>query len=143
MNFGHKIAIAYVSFVVIIITMVVLCINNKDIFLVSGDYYKREIAYQEEINKFDNTAKLTAPVQISKKSGKVELVFPPELNGSSGELHFYRPANAKLDFKVPLTLSSDLTQTVDVSQQVSGLWVLKMEWNKSGKTYMKEEKIVF
>jgi hypothetical protein len=143
MNFGHKIAIAYTSFVVIIITMVVLCINNKDIFLVSGDYYKREIAYQEEINKYDNTSKLTAPVQISKKSGKVEIMFPQELEGSSGELHFYRPSNAKLDFKVPIALSSDLTQTVDVSQQVSGLWVLKMEWNKSGKTYMKEEKIVF
>jgi hypothetical protein len=143
MNFGHKIAIAYTSFVVIIITMVVLCINNKDIFLVSGDYYKREIAYQEEINKYDNTSKLTAPVQISKKSGKVEIMFPQELEGSSGELHFYRPSNAKLDFKVPIALSSDLTQTVDVSHQVSGLWVLKMEWNKSGKTYMKEEKIVF
>ncbi len=142
MNFGHKITIAYSLFVVLIITMVTLCVKNKDIFLVSSDYYKREIAYQDEINKYDNTSKLSSPVKISKESDKVLFYFPEELVGASGEIHFYRPANANLDFKVPVSIDKNFTQSVDIGKLAGGLWVVKMEWSKEGKQYLKEEKLV-
>lgn len=142
MNFGHKITIAYSLFVVLIITMVTLCVKKKDIFLVSSDYYKREIVYQDEINKYDNASKLTSPVKITKEAENVLINFPEELSGASGEIHFYRPSNATLDFKVPVSMDDNLTQKVNVSNLVSGLWVVKMEWSKAGKQYLKEEKVV-
>lgn len=142
MNFGHKITIAYSLFVVLIITMVTLCVKNKDIFLVSSDYYKREIAYQDEINKYENTSKLSSPVKVSNHSGNVLFQFPEELSGASGEIHFYRPSNANLDFKVPVNIDKNGTQSVNVNELVGGLWVIKMEWSKEGKNYLKEEKVI-
>jgi hypothetical protein len=142
MNFGHKITIAYSLFVALIITMVTLCIKKKDMFLVSSDYYKKELAYQDEIDKYDNASKLLVPVKISKESGNVLIRFPKEQIGSTGEIHFYRPSNANLDFKLPVNIAKDSTQSVDVSKLVGGLWVVKLEWSKDGTQYLKEEKLV-
>lgn len=142
MNFGHKIAIAYTLFVVFIISLVTFCVKQKDIFLVSSDYYKKEIAYQDEIDKLSNTRDLTHPVRIVKTDGSLTFEFPEELQGASGEIHFYRPSDANLDFKVPVHIAPDHTQKVPVSRLVKGQWVVKMEWSKDGKNYLKEEKII-
>ena len=142
MNFGHKITIAYSLFVVLIVTMVTLCVKKKDIFLVSDDYYKKEIAYQDEINKYDNASKLLVPVEIFKESERVLINFPKEQMGATGEIHFYRPSNANLDFKIPVSIDKDSSQSVDISKLAGGLWVVKMEWSKDGKGYLKEEKLV-
>lgn len=142
MNFGHKIAAVYTLFVVFIISLVTFCVKQKDIFLVSSDYYKKEIAYQDEIDKLSNTRELTHPVRIVKTDGSLTFEFPEELQGASGEIHFYRPSDANLDFKVPVHIAPDHTQKVPVSRLVKGQWVVKMEWSKDGKSYLKEEKII-
>ncbi len=54
MSWGNKIAIAYSLFVVLMITLVTMCIKQKDIFLVSDDYYKQEIEFQDRIDKNNN-----------------------------------------------------------------------------------------
>jgi len=143
MNFGHKIAIAYTLFVVFIISLVTFCVKQKDIFLVSSDYYKKEIAYQDEIDKYANTRGLAHPVKVVRNGEFLNFEFPEELQGASGEIHFYRPSDANLDFRMPV--QPDLAtrvQKVAVNHLVKGQWVVKMEWTKDGKDYLKEEKII-
>lgn len=142
MNFGHKIAIVYTLFVVFIVSLVTFCVKQKDIFLVSSDYYKKEIAYQDEIDKYANARGLTRPVKIVVSGEFLTFEFPEELQGASGEIHFYRPSDANLDFKVPVRIDPDHTQKVAVGRLVKGQWVVKMEWSKDGKNYLKEEKII-
>lgn len=143
MNFGHKVTIAYTFFVVMMVSMVVLCIKNKDLFLVSTDYYKKEIAYQDEIDKYQNTSNLPSPVKVERAEGKVKLSFPEELIGSEGEVYFYRPSNGNLDFKIPLEIRKSTVQSIPVEHLAKGLWVVKMEWSKDGKSYLREQKLVF
>ncbi len=142
MNFGHKIAIVYTLFVVFIISLVTFCVKQKDIFLVSSDYYKKEIAYQDEIDKYGNTRALSGPVKIVHEEEFLRFEFPEEMEGASGEIHFYRPSDANLDFKVPVKLDAEQNQQVAVDHLVTGRWVIKMEWSKEGKSYLKEEKII-
>lgn len=143
MNFGHKIAIAYTLFVVFIISLVTFCVKQKDIFLVSSDYYKKEIAYQDEINKYANTHKLAHPVSIVRNGGFLNFEFPEELQGASGEIHFYRPSDANLDFRIPVNIDpASHVQKIAVDHLVRGQWVVKMEWTKEGKDYLKEQKII-
>lgn len=142
MNFGHKIAIVYTLFVVFIISLVTFCVKQKDIFLVSNDYYKKEIAYQDEIDKYANTRGLSQPVKIVRTGDSLNFEFPEELQGATGEIHFYRPSDANLDFKVPVSMNTDHVQKVAVNRLVKGRWVVKMEWTKDGKDYLKEEKII-
>lgn len=142
MNFGHKIAIVYTLFVVFILSLVTFCVKQKDIFLVSSDYYKKEIAYQDEIDKYANTRGLSQPVKVGRTGDSLNFEFPEEMQGATGEIHFYRPSNANLDFKVPVSMDADHVQKVTVNQLVKGRWVVKMEWTKDGKDYLKEEKII-
>ncbi|MCD8540194.1 MAG: FixH family protein, partial [Leadbetterella sp.] len=130
MNFGHKIAIVYTLFVVFIISLVTFCVKQKDIFLVSSDYYKKEIAYQEEIDKYANAQTLSRPVRIINAGDSLTFEFPEELQGASGEIHFYRPSDANLDFKMPVRINADHHQKVAVNHLVKGQWVVKMEWSK-------------
>lgn len=145
MNFGHKIGIVYTLFVIFMITLVTLCVKQKDISLVSNDYYKQEIAYQAEIEKQRNAEQLTTPVTISYTGEKqeVSISFPDEQKGAVGKVKFYRPADAKKDFTVDLALQQSTVQNIEVNKLVKGLWVVKIEWEKAGKLYQTEEKLVF
>ena len=144
MNFGHKIGIFYGLFVIFMITLVTLCVKQKDVSLVSNDYYKKEIDYQAEIEKQRNAGQLTSPVKIvyAGESQQVSLIFPEEQIGATGKVQFYRPSDAKKDFTVDLTLQESTVQKIHVNTLTKGLWVVKIEWAKAGKAYLKEEKIV-
>ncbi|RYU95425.1 FixH family protein [Emticicia agri] len=144
MNFGHKIGIFYGLFVIFMITLVTLCIRQKDISLVSNDYYKQEIAYQAEIDKQRNAGQLTNPVQITYAGAEQQLTvsFPQEQIGARGKVKFYRPSDAKKDFAVDLQLNETAVQHIPVNHLTKGLWVVKIEWENAGKAYLKEEKIV-
>jgi hypothetical protein len=143
MNWGHKITLFYGSFVVFMITLVTLCVKQKDIFLVSDDYYKKEIAYQSEIIKNRNTNALSSAVGVEyiKQSNEVKLVFPDEVKGSIGKIQFYRPSDAKQDFTVDLAVQNSTIQNIPTKNLSRGLWVVKIEWQKDGKEFLKEEKI--
>lgn len=144
MNFGHKIGIFYGLFVIFMITLVTLCIKQKDISLVSDDYYKQEIAYQAEIEKQHNAEQLVNPVQIAYTAEKQEvtLSFPEEQKGATGKVKFYRPSDAKKDITIDLALNETAEQEIPVNHLTKGLWVVKLEWEKAGKAYLKEQKIV-
>ncbi len=144
MNFGHKIGIFYGLFVIFMITLVTLCIRQKDVTLVSDDYYKKEIAYQAEIEKLSNNEHLSTPVKITYAGDKqlVSLSFPEEQKGATGKVQFYRPSDAKKDFTIDLKLTETAVQQIPVTSLSKGLWVVKIEWEKSGTAYLKEEKLV-
>jgi hypothetical protein len=144
MNFGHKIALFYGGFVVFMIIMVVMCFKQKDISLVSDDYYKKEIAYQVEIQKHRNTNQLLLPVKVSYLPDNEEVMinFPENLIGSTGKIQLYRPSDAKKDVAFDLNISASNSQKILVNKLTKGLWIVKIEWQKDGKEYLKEEKIV-
>jgi hypothetical protein len=144
MNFGHKIGIFYGLFVIFMITLVMLCIKQKDISLVSDDYYKQEIAYQAEIEKQHNAEELTSPITIAFAGEKqqVTLSFPEDQKGATGKVKFYRPSDAKKDITVDLDLKETVVQEIPVNHLTKGLWVVKLEWENAGKGYLKEQKIV-
>src|SRR5690606_34848574 len=120
MNFGQKIAVVYTLFVVFIVSLVTFCVKQKDIFLVSSDYYKKEIAYQDEIDKYSNAKKLSLPVNLVNQGDFLQFSFPDEMAGATGEIYFYRPSNAHLDFKVPVHLDSSQAQRIAIDHLVKG-----------------------
>jgi hypothetical protein len=143
MNWGKKIALVYLSFVAFMGFMVWKCLQQKDINLVSEDYYQKEIAYQNNIDQMNNTNQLSKELKFDYKSDsqEVTLDFPKESMGSTGEINFYRPADAHKDFAVKLDITNAESQSIPVSNLDRGLWVVKVSWKKDGKGYYKEEKM--
>jgi hypothetical protein len=143
MNWGHKITLVYVGFVVFMLTLVVLCIKQKDIFLVTENYYSDELAYETRIQKTRNANALGKDLQILVKSNvdSVYLDLTKQSIGSTGSVVFYRPSSQKMDYKIPMNLDYNGQQKIYTGKLADGLWTVKLEWEKAGQEYYKEEKI--
>jgi nitrogen fixation protein FixH len=61
--------------------------------------------------------------------------------GSTGSVVFYRPSSQKMDYKIPMNLDYNGQQKIYTGKLADGLWTVKLEWEKAGQEYYKEEKI--
>jgi hypothetical protein len=143
MNWGYKIALAYTGFVAFMVTLVVLCIQQKDVFLVSENYYAEELKYEDKLVQMRNTSSLDEPVNIALNANadSLNIDLTKSSSNATGKLTFYRPSNPTLDFTLPLDLDNQGTQKIYTKNQVRGLWVIKVQWEKQGKEYYTEQKI--
>lgn len=142
MNWGKKILIGYLSFVALMITMVYLCMQQKDIFLVSDNYYEDELAYESVIQKMKNVEALDGDLEIETFKNGLSFVFPEECKGGNGTLTVYRPSDANLDKTFDLNLSNTRTIVLNTVSFTPGQYVVKLDWSKGGKGYYLEHKII-
>ena len=140
MNWGRGIVIAFVGFAAIIATMVTISMK-QDISLVAKDYYKQEIAYQDQIDRQENFNGLESKPFIKKESGQLVLIFPSKLaeNVSDGSIHLFRPSAANEDQKWTLSLDTTGKQLFNLNDYSKGRWVVKLFWkNASGMEFYNE-----
>ena len=137
MNWGNKIMLSFSVFVAIIITMVVVSMK-QDVFLVSEDYYDKEVKYQTQIDKMQLTSDEKAIVVISKNTDHVQFDFSdvPE----KGEILFFRPSDATKDFKV--AVMKEKRQSLSKTNLEKGYWKMKISWSANGKDYYTEKSVV-
>jgi len=140
------IIIALASFVIFILSFVykVTFLPEYDHHLVSEDYYKDELNYQQEIDKQNNGIELSENVSIEKVSKGLLISFPSEFDPSdiSGTISFQRLSNNKLDFEIPIDLKTK-DVLIEDENLVPGRWDIKIEWNVSDKAYLLKEKISY
>lgn len=142
MNWGYKIIIVFIVFATGMLTMVTKSLRTK-IDMVTPDYYKEELKYQQVIDGKQNAFKLSAPVSISQPSSAVVLTFPSEMRdtGLKGQLTFYRPSDAGKDINVPLKIDSSGQQLVDKQLFTRGLYKVKVQWSMHDQPFYMEEVI--
>lgn len=140
------IVIALVAFIIFILSFVykVTFLPEYDHHLVSEEYYKDELNYQKEINEENKGVALKENIKISKDSLGLTIAFPSEFEPSkiSGTISFMRLSNDKIDFSIPIKLSSN-TYLVEDKSLVPGRWDVKIEWLVDGNTYLYKEKLIY
>ncbi|MFN3404388.1 MAG: FixH family protein [Cytophagaceae bacterium] len=140
MNWGTYITITFIAFAIFMISLVVGTFRaNTD--LVYDDYYKKELEFQQQINKTDNFSKTNKNILVHQTSDGIKIAFPTEMvkNITEGTIRVYRPSDAKLDKEFPLALNEDGTQFVAADFK-SGMYKVKFDW-KSDKEYYTEKTI--
>src|SRR4051794_3243412 len=127
MNWGYKIALVYGGFAAFMIGLVVLCVSQTDIHLVSPDYYKEEITYQNQIDQLQNAHQLKERLQFHYEAPQqvLQLHFPAFAD-RRGEILFFRPSDARKDLKMAVRTDSQGNQAIPVGQLVKGLWKVKV-----------------
>lgn len=137
-GWGTRIAVLYGGFVIMMVTLVILSIK-QDFSLVSNEYYKEELAYQNTIDASKNSSALSAPATVSAYNKEVVIHFPAEFAGNniSGTVHFYSPLAARLDRRFDIAASNNMMH-IDRRQLVSNRYVVKLSWSANGKTYYQE-----
>ena len=141
-SWGTGIAIGIIVFVIISITMTVIFMT-QDVNLVSDNYYEKSLGYQEEIDKQSRTKSLDEEVKINFNGEVINILFPSAYldKNISGEFYFYRPSNPGLDFKLPLHLGEDGSETIPTQRLEKGFWRLKLNWTMDGNGYYSERAI--
>ncbi|MHB1146505.1 MAG: FixH family protein [Lutibacter sp.] len=140
------IIIAMSAFIIFILSYVYKAtfMAEYDHHLVSDDYYKDELNYQQEINKLNKAATLKEDVSLTKVAEGLLIKFPSEFNAEkiTGTISFQRPSNDKIDFALPIKLiTSDYILTDE--NLAEGRWNVKIEWTINGTTYLFKEKLMY
>lgn len=141
-TWGTGIVIAMLAFMVFILSFVYKSIAMKEYQheLVSEDYYKDELHYQEEIDKLKNAQALTEDITLVNVKDGVRIIFPKNIDEDQikGTIYFQRLSNAKLDFTENIKLV-DHSQIITVDQLVEGKWIIKIDWSSGGTEYLFKE----
>ncbi|MBI1766982.1 MAG: FixH family protein [Bacteroidetes bacterium] len=139
MNFGRWIVVSFVLFALFIGTLVALCIR-EDTSLVSKDYYKEELDYQQQIKRLNNTEQLEQKPTITfvDRIG-LKVVWNKRTKIEKGELKLFCPSNAKLDRQFDLQSVNE--QIFEMASLKKGMYRVKLLWSSEGKEYYYEEEI--
>ncbi len=142
-NWGTGILLSIIVFLIILVGIVYIFMN-QDVDLVTQDYYSKELRYQKQIDKINNTNELGKQVGIVSLDNFVQLIFPDSVfdKKASGTIFFYRPSGSKKDFSVPMAVSADNIQMINTSALERGLWKVKVEWGMEGKDFYSEKSLI-
>ena len=83
-NWGHKIILVFVLFVSLIATLVYKSIHTN-FELVTKEYYKDELVYQQVIDGTNNANKLGGITTVSSDAQFVNVTLPEEMKKSCGQ----------------------------------------------------------
>ena len=142
-SWGTKIAILYISFVVLILFMVTLSMSQK-IELVSEDYYNQELAFQEIIDAQKNANALPEKIQHEIIEGAFLIKFPHVFMKKKimGNIEFYRPSDKSKDFSEDILLNEQLEQKTELNHFDKGMYKMKISWIADSTNYYTEQIIV-
>lgn len=136
-NWGWAIVIAFVIFIVSILSAVFVASDNPE-EMVTDDYYEKGVNKQEEIDQIENYTALEGKIKTQKDEDFFRVFFPVDFEGKSikGDIHFYRPSKEILDFFVDFDLD-DTTNVVEVPYEKlhMGQWKLIIHWECEGVEY--------
>lgn len=139
LNWGWGIAIFYTSFAAFILFLVYKT-TTVNIDLVTKDYYKKELAYQEQINKVKRTNSLQEPLKWAIQNNGVVFSFPKETVGGKvkASVLFYRPSDSDKDLKVEVTPDTSGTCIVSSEKLTKGVYRMQVDWSVNDVAYYNE-----
>jgi hypothetical protein len=141
LHWGNYIAIFFTCFVVFMLFLIykTFSINTE---LETEDYYAKEIAYQQKIDKLSNTQRLHAAVKIIQTEDSVQFVFPDQYaeNAVAGKIRLYRPSDVSKDLEFPIVLSNK-KQNYAKSVLTKGSYIVHIDWQGSNIPFYTEEKL--
>ncbi len=143
-SWGTGIVLAFVAFIIFILYFVFLAStrNQANHDLVTREYYKEELAYQQEIDAQQNALVYAKATTFRKTGEGLMITFPEDFNfdNTDGTVSLYRPSNKQLDFDLPVSLSNTHLLIPD-KQLVDGRWDIRISWSHNDQNYLIKESI--
>jgi nitrogen fixation protein FixH len=145
-NWGTGIVLAFIGFIGFILYFVIRMSTddsaNHD--LVTEEYYKQELSYQQEIDASRIAAEMNANITVEKTDEGLMIYFPERFDPKkiSGTVSLYRPSNKHLDSNFPISLSNTHLLIPD-NRLVDGRWDISINWEYEDNSFLHKEKLVY
>lgn len=143
-NWGTGIVIAFVLFMSFILYFVFKVQSNDkyDNELVVEKYYQKELTFEKEMKKEQNAQNLTEGISVSNEATNIKIAFPKgyDFTKIQGKVSLYRPSSQKLDFEIPISLTSPYL-LIPKNNLADGRWDISVDWNYEGVDYLNKETV--
>jgi nitrogen fixation protein FixH len=138
-NWGHKVLLGFVAFAGMMIGLVYLSMRTR-YDLVSKDYYKDELQYQQVIDGRTRAGLLSSAVTITDQDSTVVIQFPHEMKDAdvTGSLWFYCAPDAAKDRKMQVQLNETASQTIAKHLLAPGRYTVRIRWQGNAQHYYTE-----
>jgi len=142
LNWGHKLTIVFIAFAAFIFFLIYKT-TQSHFDLVSKDYYKDELAYQQVIDGTNLANKLSSGIQVQQQNDQISIQFPQEMKQkkAEGTIFFYCSADSRKDKKINIQLSEEAVQIIPAKDILPGKYVLKINWKTDNQNYYNEQPV--
>lgn len=137
LSWGKGIWAFYGLFVAMILTMVGMSVVQK-IDLVTDSYYEEELRFQGKIDKIKQAQKLTTPLTWEVTEHSIQVKYPENLTNISGYINFYCPSDNRKDFKLPIQIDAQSSQSIPLEKISAGRYQIQFDWQAEGTQYWNE-----
>jgi len=134
----------FVVAILFILTFIAFAMRQRE-DLVSADYYEREVRYQRQLDSMNRSQSLAARAVVTFEPAQQTIVITlpaVQTQGATGDIHLYRPSDARLDRHLPLALNAEGIQRLDAKQLRDGLWKVRVKWVAEGKEYFVDQPVI-
>ncbi|HTR32203.1 MAG TPA: FixH family protein [Puia sp.] len=141
MSWGNKILLVFILFAGMISYMVYRCMKLP-VDLVSDQYYKDELAYQQVIDGMKRANALSGRVAwMPAGNGSLTLTMPAGMQGKGlrGNIVFYCASDAARDRTMALALDDRGQQTIPPGAVLPGHYQIKVGWVAGNLNYYSEQ----
>jgi hypothetical protein len=134
MSWGNKLVIVFAAFATLMGVLVYKAVNTK-FELVTKDYYKDELRYQDKIDGAANAA-VAGNIKLVQNNSTIELELPAALSTSiiNGDAWFYCKTNAEHDRRKAITISNG-KYIFDISGFAKDAYEFKLQLTSGDKKY--------
>ena len=142
-NWGHKVMLGFGAFAGMMLYLVFQCVQTK-YDLVSKEYYKDELQYQQVIDGASRANQLSQQVSVVQTSNDIIIRLPNEMRNTSvtGSILFYCADNAQKDIRMALQVNADAVQHINAGSFIPGNYTAKISWQGKGQLYYTEQSII-
>ncbi|HLZ89362.1 MAG TPA: FixH family protein [Puia sp.] len=143
MNWGNKLLLVFVVFGGGISYMVFRCMQTP-VDLVSKDYYRDELSYQQVIDGASKANALSEDIRIGNTPTGIRLELPAEMKHRSvtGSIRFYCAADAGRDREITLDPDGEGGQDIPRSALIPGRYTVSISWRSAGVGYFSQQPYV-
>lgn len=142
LHWGNILVIAFIAFGGMIIYLVYKSMNsNYD--MVSKEYYKEELGYQQIIDAANRTVALKDSISYHADQRQLVISLPADIhqNEVEADAHFYCAYDAKKDRKMKVNFKNGISAPIFLSEIGEGIYTLKLKFNANGQQYYQEKPI--
>ena len=143
MNWGRSLILVFIVFAAFMGYLVYRA-SGTHFDLVSKEYYKDELRYQDKIDGFRNAAAMEAVQLRVDSTGILQIRFPEQMKGKpvQGSLWLYCKTDAGKDLHIPLAEDTTGIRVINLSGKASGKYQAKLHWEVLRVPYEFEQEII-
>lgn len=138
MNWGKGLTIAMIAFMLFITTMVVTMMS-KGVELESAEYYKKDLAYNAEMEAIGRVNAMENRIEIRMEAENVLAIVPADQFITDVTLFFRRPNDETADFEIHV--GDKRLEKIPNAKMKPGIYTIEMRYFAKGKACLQKERI--